>query len=140
MTTESSADNDSIQRTRDSLGRCVACETFLDRFYELFIASSPKVAELFRDTEMERQKNMLKASLYEMLVAAGTAKGPAHNELARLAQRHRDLGVTDEMYDLWLESLVEAARDHDTHFSDELEQDWRNTLRAPLELMKSPGA
>jgi len=137
MTRNDSADHEAIQRTRDSLGRCVGCDTFLERFYELFMASSTQVAELFRQTEMERQKEMLRASLYEMLVAAGTAKGPAHNELERLARRHRDLGVTDEMYDLWLDALIEAAREHDTHFSDELEKDWRASLREPLGLMKS---
>lgn len=139
MTTTNSADPEAIQRTRDSLGRCVACETFLDRFYELFIASSPTIDELFRKTEMERQKEMLRASLYEMLVAAGTTKGLAHKELERLARRHHELGVTEEMYDWWLDALIEAAREHDTHFTDELEKDWRDSLREPLALMKSPG-
>lgn len=139
MSQDVGADHDAIQRTRESLGRCVHCETFLQRFYELFMESSPKVAELFENTDFERQKRMLRDSLYVMLVAAGTTKGPAHAELARLARLHRDLGVTDDMFALWLDALIQAAREHDTHFSDELERDWRGSLSASLELMQSGG-
>jgi len=131
--------HDAIQRTRESLGRCVACETFLQRFYELFMASSQEVAELFRKTDFERQKRVLRDSLYVMLVAAGTTKGPAHDEVKRLARLHRDMAVTHDMFTLWLDALIEAAREHDTHFTVELENDWRLSLSGPMELMKSGG-
>lgn len=137
MTENGGADRDLIQRTRDSLGRCIECGTFAQRFYELFMASSPRVAELFQKTDFERQKRMLRDSLYMMLVAAGTTKGPAHDELERLARFHRDLGVTHDMYTLWLDALIDAAREHDVHFSDELEIDWRDSLSGPVEVMKS---
>ncbi|HSF15739.1 MAG TPA: globin [Vicinamibacteria bacterium] len=130
---------DAIQRTRESLGRCVECETFLQRFYELFMASSPEVAELFSKTDFERQKRMLRDSLYVMLVAAGTTKGPAHQEVQRLAKLHRDLGVTRDMFTLWLDALIEAAREHDTHFTKELENEWRISLAGPIAIMKSHG-
>jgi truncated hemoglobin YjbI len=139
MTAEDTAAHDAIQRTRESLGRCVACETFLQRFYELFMASSEEVAELFRKTDFERQKRVLRDSLYVMLVAAGTTRGPAHDELERLAKLHRDMAVTGDMFALWLDALIEAAREHDTHFTDELEHDWRLSLSGPIELMKSGG-
>ena len=139
MTEKPAADSGSIQRTRDSLGRCVGCDTFLNRFYELFIGSSPQVAELFQATDLGRQKRMLRDSLYVMLVAAGTTKGPAHDELERLAKLHQNLGVTEEMFALWLDALVEAAREHDTHFTDELESDWRVSMEGAIELMSSHG-
>jgi hemoglobin-like flavoprotein len=133
---EKTADPEVIRRTRESLGRCVECETFLQRFYEIFMASSPRVAELFQKTDLERQKRMLRDSLYAMLVAAGTTKGAAHDEVERLAKLHRDVGVTADMYTLWLDALVEAAREHDTHFTDALENDWRTSLGSAIELMK----
>ena len=139
MTENTAVDHDAIQRTRDSLGRCANCETFLHRFYELFMGSSPKIAELFGNTDFERQKRMLRDSLYVMLVAAGTMKGPAHEELERLAKLHQDMGVTPDMFTLWLEALIDAAREHDTHFSEELGNDWRASLSGPIELMKSDG-
>ena len=129
-------DPEIIRRTRESLGRCVECHTFLTRFYELFMDSSPRVAELFRKTDLERQQKMLQDSLYAMLVAAGTTKGAAHQEVERLARFHRDVGVTADMYALWLDALVQAARQHDTHFSDALERDWRASLSGPIEIMR----
>ena len=87
--------------------------------------SSPTIKTLFERTDFERQKKMLQDSLYVMLVAAGTTKGPAHDELSRLAKLHEQIGVSDDMYALWLDSLVEAAREHDKRFTDELERDWR---------------
>lgn len=137
MTESKDGDQEAIRRTRDSLGRCVECGTFLERFYELFMDSSPKVRELFRDTDFERQKGMLRDSLYVMLVAAGTTQGPAHNELDRLMKVHKQIGVTHEMFTLWLNALVEAAREHDTHFSEELENDWRASLQGPIDYMTS---
>jgi truncated hemoglobin YjbI len=139
MSENAAVNHDAIQRTRESLGRCVECDTFLQRFYELFLASSPEVAELFRNTDFERQKKVLRDSLYVMLVAAGTTKGPAHDEVERLAKLHRDVGVTHGMFTLWLDALIEAAREHDTHFSDELEKDWRASMSGPMEIMRSGG-
>ena len=137
MSETTEVDRELIQRTRDSLGRCIECGTFAQRFYELFMASSPKIAELFQNTDLERQKKMLRDSLYVMLVAAGTTRGPAHEEVERLAKRHQELGVSDDMFGLWLDALIDAAREHDAHFSDELENDWRTALSGPIELMKS---
>lgn len=131
------ADRELIQRARDSLGRCIECGTFAERFYELFVGASPEVAELFRKTDFERQKRMLRDSLYVMLVAAGTTKGPAHDEVERLGRLHRDLGVTADMFELWLDALLQAAREHDVHFSGDLEADWRTALSGPFELIKS---
>jgi hypothetical protein len=72
-------------------------------------------------------------------VAAGTTRGPAHDEIERLAKSHRDIGVTDDMYGLWLDALIEAAREHDLHFTDALESDWRSSMGGAVELMKSHG-
>jgi truncated hemoglobin YjbI len=139
MTEDGPTDREAIQRTRESLGRCIACETFLQRFYERFMDSSPEVGKLFRNTDFERQKRMLRDSLYAILVAAGTTKGPAHDEVVRLAKFHRDVGVTNDMFTLWLDALIEAAREHDVHFTDELENDWRDSMSGAIELMKSIG-
>lgn len=131
-------DHDVIQRARDSLSRCVADPDFTQRFYDLFMDSSEEIAELFRQTDFERQKRVLQDSLFVMLVAAGTTKGPAHEELERLAERHLQLGIKPEMYTVWLDKLLEAAREFDPEFTDDLEEDWRDALRDPIEWMKSP--
>ena len=57
-----------------SLGRCNARPGFLDRFYERFLAMSPKVAEKFKHTDFVRQKRALRASFHMMLLAAGDGR------------------------------------------------------------------
>ena len=59
-----------LEQFEDSLRRCNADPDFLDRFYERFLRSSPKVREKFRGTDFIRQKRMLQASLQLLLVAA----------------------------------------------------------------------
>ena len=50
-----------------SLERCTAKPDFEERFYEIFLASSPKVAEKFATTDFGKQKRALRASFHTML-------------------------------------------------------------------------
>jgi hemoglobin-like flavoprotein len=130
---------DEIRQARDSLSRCVASPAFLDRFYELFMASSPEVAEKFASTDFARQKQVLEDSLYLMLSAAGTTGGVAHAQLEKLAKRHSrgELDVRPELYSLWLDSLMKAVRESDPSYSPELEKAWREALKDGIEFLKA---
>ena len=130
---------DRIQEARDSLSRCNQAPAFLDRFYELFIGSSADIRKKFESTDFERQKKMLKDSLFVMLVAAGTKSGFAHKELSKLADRHsgQQLGVDPGWYDIWLRCLLQAVSENDPEYRPELDDAWRESLRDGIELMKS---
>jgi hypothetical protein len=52
-----------IELFNDSLERCTTGRRFLDRFYELFVASSAEVAAKFANTDFRVQKAALKVSL-----------------------------------------------------------------------------
>ncbi len=130
---------DRIQEARDSLSRCIQSPAFLDRFYELFIDSSADIRKKFENTDFARQKKMLQDSLFVMLVAAGTQSGLAHKELSKLADRHsrKQLGIDPGWYDLWLGCLLKAVSEHDPEYRPELDEAWRESLKAGIELMKS---
>jgi hemoglobin-like flavoprotein len=122
--------NDSLERTSGT--------PFLERFYELFVASSPEVAAKFAHTDFRQQRRAIKVSLYMMMSAAlGHPEGEVH--LTRIARRHgrAELAIGPEMYDLWLDCLIRAVREHDRSFSGETERAWRNVLQRGIELMKS---
>ena len=53
-----------------SLRRCDNDPKFLDTFYERFLASSPKVQEKFANTDFAKQKRLLRASFYLILLAS----------------------------------------------------------------------
>lgn len=124
----------------DSLYRATGGETqqhdFLTRFYELFLDSSPDVAQHFRDVDMERQKQMLGRSLQEM-TDFSTSRA-ANEHLRRTAFRHSrwDRDISPELYDLWLESLIATAREFDLEFNEEVELAWRVVLAPGIAYMQ----
>lgn len=127
-----------IELFNDSLERCTGRPGFLDRFYELFMTSSEEVAAKFKHTDFRKQKKALRVSLYKMmLVPEGNAGADA--DLERLAQLHsrRQLDVRPELYELWLDRLIQAVREFDPLFSGETEKAWRNVMRPGIEFMKA---
>lgn len=122
--------NDSLERTSGT--------PLLERFYELFVAASPEVAAKFAHTDFRQQRRAVKVSLYMMMSAAmGHLEGDVH--LTRIAQRHSraGLGIRPELYDLWLDCLVQAVGEHDPAFTGATERAWRRVLEPGIELMKS---
>src|SRR5437868_3428730 len=115
---------------RESLDRCNAKPGFLDRFYEIFLASSPKVREKFAHTDFDRQKSALHASLDWMLLAAKDPKTGSDQHLRGLAEKHssRQLKIGAEFYDLWLDSLLAAARECDPKYNPEVQEAWEKIM------------
>jgi hemoglobin-like flavoprotein len=122
----------------DSLERCTAQGSFLDRFYAVMTASNEEVAAKFESTNSARQALLLKASLYMMmLVAWQHPEGHAH--LERVAQRHsrEDLDIRPGLYDAWLDCLIATVEEFDSDFDPEVERAWRQVLAPGIEFMKS---
>jgi len=121
-----------------SLARCLAIPAFLTRFYEVFADSSPEVAKRFKDTDFEKQKRALSSSLYVMIMAL-EGGGAALVYLEQIARRHSrgDLDIGPEMYDVWLDCLVQAVKEHDPQASDDTETLWRDAMRPGIEFMRA---
>ncbi len=123
----------------DSLARCNSSPAFLDRFYETFLASSPKVREKFAHTDFTRQKRALRASLYAMLLAASDEdKGP-ERYLRDLAELHssKRLNIGAEFYDLWLDSLLATVKEFDPQYSPEVEKTWERVMMVGIDYLLS---
>jgi hypothetical protein len=131
---------DDVEAFRASLKRCLEKPDFLLDFYGTFMASSEEVREKFRNTDFKKQTEVLSDSLWAMAVAAqGEPGSPAVRDLPRLAEKHsrRDLDIRPELYDDWLDSLIETARRHDAQFSPEIADAWRSTLAVGIEILRS---
>ena len=102
----------------------------MDRFYDIFLASSPKVKEKFAKTDFVRQKAALKASLNAMLLAAKDEKAGPPQYLPELAERHssRELNIGAELYDYWLDSLLAAVKECDPESGPEVEGAWERVM------------
>ncbi len=123
-------DDRTLETFDASLARCNANPAFLDRFYAIFLASSPKVREKFASTDFVRQKAALQASFHAMLSAArDDTAGPRQN-LNDLAERHssRQLNIGAELYDLWLDSLLAAVKECDPQYDGQVRDAWERVM------------
>ena len=131
-------DSDRLEAYVGSLTRCLGVPAFLDRFYEIFLASSPEIAEKFKHTNFARQKVALGQSLYLMVMAAEGGEA-AVAYLDRIAERHgkHALDIRPELYEVWLNALIATARELDSEFDDATEAVWREMIRPGIEVMQS---
>ncbi len=125
------------ERFLASLARCSKSEDFLESFYNRFLASSEEVREKFKHTDFERQHRMLQRSL-ELCAGATTGEPEALRKLSDLATTHdsQHHDIRPELYDLWLDSMIETAAQFDSVWHDEIEQSWRRILGHLVEHMK----
>jgi hemoglobin-like flavoprotein len=117
---------------------------FFESFYQRFLQSSPEIAAHFQNTDMNRQQKMLKKSFYGLFVFY--ASGHADDYIVKVAESHSraKLDIKPELYDVWLDSLMETVKQFDSEFSDEIELAWRLVLTPGITYMKfkydRPGA
>lgn len=119
-----------LKTFEESLARCNADPSFLDRFYEIFLASSPKVKEKFAGTDFVHQKRALRASLHQMLLAAEHGENGPERYLRDLAVSHskRDLDIGAELYDFWLDSLLATVKQCDGKYDSDVEEAWEDVM------------
>lgn len=123
-----------------SYGRCLLDGQFFDKFYDRFTAASPEVAERFRNTNMDRQKAMMRLSL-SMLVMFSEGKPIARPSLEQLRNTHGPgrYEIRGELYGLWLECLLETLRECDPKFDQGLDQQWREAMQKGIDFMSVSG-
>jgi hemoglobin-like flavoprotein len=121
----------------DSLRRCNATADFFDRFYDRFLASSPKVRGKFALTDFVRQKRALRASFHYMLLAAQDEEKGPDRYLKDLAEMHsrRQYDIGSELYDLWLDALLATVRECDPGFGPDVEAAWESVMLVGIHYM-----
>ena len=107
-----------VELFNDSIERCSCKPDFLRRFYTLFLASSDTVAKKFEHTDLRKQARLLKTSLYIMMLASEPERIVHLERLAKLHSR-ANLDIKPELYDLWLDRLVQAVKEFDLMFNPE---------------------
>ena len=128
-----------LKTFEDSLGRCNAHPEFLDRFYEIFLDSSPRVKEKFANTDFVRQKRALKASLHAMLLGTGDGKAGLDRYLRGVADRHsrKEMNIGAEFYDYWLDSLLATVKEFDPRYGPEVHDAWEKVMMSGITYLLS---
>jgi hemoglobin-like flavoprotein len=132
-------DANTLKTYEDSLERCSANPDFFARFYDIFLASSPKVAEKFVNTDFVKQRKALEASLHMMVLAVKDEREGLGERLRDLADYHssRQLNIGAEMYDYWLDSLLAAVKEMDPEYSQAVHDAWERVMLIGIEYMLS---
>ena len=130
-------DADVLATFEASLQRCRSDRRFLQRFYQLFLQSSDEVAERFAGVDLDRQADVLDASLYYMLRAArGSPDGRDHlDEIAKSHDKHGH-DIKPAWYDLWLSALLTAVSMTDPQHDDSVRAAWTQSLEPCIDTMR----
>ena len=102
-----------------------------------FLASSEVVREKFANTDFDRQKRLLHASFYLILLASEDPENGPQRYLEHLAERHsvRDLDIGSDLYDLWLDSLLVVVKECDPEFDDAIERAWEQVMEIGIDYL-----
>lgn len=119
-----------------SYGRCCASPDFFDSFYRHFLASSPQIREKFTNTEMSGQKLLLRQGILNLVMHA---RGMPDTKLRALGSTHSREGfnIRPELYDLWLNALLQAIGEHDKSCDADTRQAWREVLNKGIDVIKA---
>lgn len=122
-----------IELVKDSMQRCLTKPAFMDIFYDEFM-KSPEVQEKFKNTNMAMQKIVLKSSLHLMLAVARGYRGDSMDKLAISHDRnHR--AIPPNLYQFWLNAMVNAVRATDTNCTPTTESAWREVMQVGANYM-----
>lgn len=128
------------QAFKDSFVRVSKAEVdgmdFLQYFYSIFVQKSDRIARMFENTSIDKQKLLLKKSLTELLKFYEEKHVNQH--LLTIGRIHAEdkLNVSPQMYDLWLDTLIETIQKFDPQYHPKIELAWRVTLSPGITYMK----
>jgi len=121
--------NDSFERINHSPA------DFFAEFYRRFVGGSDEVARFFANTDMAKQREALRASLFYLMTFDEDRQVGAH--MLDLLRKHRgDLHIPPELYDFWLKTMIDTVRVVDREFDNDVETAWWVTLSPGVTFMK----
>lgn len=130
---------DAFQDIHRSYGRCLQSRDFLQHFYTILMASSEEIRSAFARTDFGRQRRALRRGITTAILYA-SGNDIVDTEVQRMAQVHSRQGrapVRPVLYQLWLDSLLQAVRERDPEITPELERRWHASMTPVIEAFKS---
>lgn len=120
---------DAYKTAHSSYGRCCIRPTFFNDFYKRFTTGSAEVGRMFKNTDMNKQKQLLKSGISLMLMYA---KGhpTAESALQRIAIIHdkNHINVKPELYKYWVDCVLDTIKEHDKKYTPEVERAWKKVF------------
>ncbi len=109
---------------------------FFDCFYEKFLGASSEIRDKFKNTDMKKQKLMLRSSILYIMQLFSTHE--IHESMEEIAVKHdrKHMDIRPELYDIWIECLIDTVSELDPYFDDRIELAWRMVFSPGITFMK----
>ncbi len=119
-----------------SYGRCCASSGFFDSFYQYVLASSPEIRDKFAHTNMPAQRLLLRQGILNLVMHA---RGMPDTKLRALGCSHARgaLDIRPELYDLWLQALLQSIGEHDGQCDANTRLAWHEVLNKGISVIKA---
>ncbi len=121
---------------QQSYGRCLRDKHFIDRFYEVLMASHPEIPPMFAHTDMFKQRLALRRGIsIAILHAAGSTL--AKRSVDKMADLHGASGpapVQPHFHACWLESLIKVIAETDPVADTALLVRWRQAMSVVIDV------
>lgn len=119
-----------------SFERCEAAGDFAERFYDIFMGASPEIAPHFANTDFERQRKLLRDSVY-IMVTRDPRDVKMRETLERIGASHSrsKLDIPPRLFEIWLDSVCETVKELDSQWTEALDKQWRVRMRAGMQVI-----
>lgn len=115
---------------QQSYGRCLREKNFIERFYEIFLASHPDIAPMFAETDFQKQRMALRRGISAAIshAAGSSLTKRTIDQMADVHSRAGHAPVPPELYRYWVDSLAQAVSETDPEVTPQLIQRWRQGM------------
>jgi hemoglobin-like flavoprotein len=121
---------DNFDDLQQSYGRCLREKNFIERFYEIFLASHPDIAPMFEKTDFAKQRMALRRGI-SAAISHASGSSLSQRTTDQMADSHSRQGrtpVPPELYPYWVDSLAQTVSEMDPEANPELLARWRKGM------------
>lgn len=115
---------------QQSFGRCLRNKNFIERFYEVFMASNTEVAAMFARTDFQKQRLALRRGI-SVAIFHASGSSVVKRSMQQMADVHSQTGrcpVAPHLYTHWIDSLLTVIAETDSHADEKLLARWREAM------------
>jgi len=109
-------------------------KSFVEAFYERLMAASEDIRKRFEHIDMEAQADILAHAIVMSFLFVDTKHQSAIKCLNDVRESHsrNNLNIAPELYDIWLECLLETVGACDPHADEELLSNWHEVMSVAI--------
>ncbi len=126
---------------KESYMRCLGEGDFVGHFYELFLNADPEIEEMFKQTNFDIQRLLLRKAIMAILMYYGGDRAGRH-KMAHLQETHnpRHMNIKPQHYEKFMESLQQTVRNLDTEYDQQVDEAWAEVISFAIKMMTKSSA